>query len=154
MKKTSGAAVHAWLIWLKASEAVIRYASAEIRAAGLGDSDFRVLEVLLHKGPLPVNTIGPTVNLTAGSISVAVERLHRRGLVTRADTAGDRRVRMVELTRDGRELIGGVFQQHAETMSRLFSVLTPGELSELERMLKTVGMHARELWTAEASRAR
>ena len=29
---------------------------------GLGDSDFRVLEVLLHKGPLPVNTIGPLCN--------------------------------------------------------------------------------------------
>jgi hypothetical protein len=27
----------------------------------LGDSDFRVLEVLLHKGPLPVNSIGPKV---------------------------------------------------------------------------------------------
>jgi hypothetical protein len=38
----------------------------------LGDSDFRVLEALLHKGPLPVNTLGPKVWLTPGSISVAV----------------------------------------------------------------------------------
>jgi hypothetical protein len=28
------------------------------------DTDFRILEVLLDKKPLPVNTIGPKVNLT------------------------------------------------------------------------------------------
>jgi predicted transcriptional regulator len=42
-----------------------------------------VLEVLLHKGPLPVNTIGPVVDLTAGSISIAVDRLVEKGLVSR-----------------------------------------------------------------------
>jgi len=32
-----------------------------IEETGISDRDFRVLEVLLHKGPLPVNTIGPKV---------------------------------------------------------------------------------------------
>ena len=36
--------------------------SLNLGRTGLGDSDFRVLEVLLHKGPLPVNTIGPLCN--------------------------------------------------------------------------------------------
>jgi MarR family transcriptional regulator, 2-MHQ and catechol-resistance regulon repressor len=39
-----------------------------------------VLEALRHKGPLPVNTTGRKVHLTAGSISVAVDRLLERGL--------------------------------------------------------------------------
>jgi MarR family 2-MHQ and catechol resistance regulon transcriptional repressor len=56
-----------------------------------------VLEVLLHKGPLPVNTIGPKVWLTPGSISVAVDRLEKKALVKRKNT-DDRRVRLVELT--------------------------------------------------------
>jgi MarR family 2-MHQ and catechol resistance regulon transcriptional repressor len=59
---------------------------------GLGDPEFRVLEVLLHKGPLPVNTIGPKVWLTPGSISVAVDRLEKKELVKRHHT-GDRCVR-------------------------------------------------------------
>lgn len=37
--------------------------------------DFRVLAVLLNKGPLRANTIGPKVHLTPGSISVAVRCL-------------------------------------------------------------------------------
>jgi hypothetical protein len=63
----------------------------------IGDSDFRLLEVLLHNRPLPVNTIGPKVWLTQGSISVAVDRLEKKALVKRKNT-GDRRVRLVELT--------------------------------------------------------
>jgi hypothetical protein len=54
---------HVWLVMLKAMRALTRYAAAGIEGTGLGDSDFRVLEVLLHKGPL-VNTIGPIVDLT------------------------------------------------------------------------------------------
>ena len=153
MKKSSAGAVHTWLIWLKATQAVIRYAKKEIRQAALGDSDSRVLEVLLHKGPLPVNTIGPTVNLTTGSISVAVDRLYRRGLVNRLDSPDDRRIRIVELTRKGRDLIVPVFQKHRETMNAVFSELTTDELRELESTLKRVGKHAEKLWTAGADQS-
>src|SRR5437763_17165686 len=38
---------HVWLVRIKAVRAVTRYASAGIEDTGLGDSDFRVLEVLL-----------------------------------------------------------------------------------------------------------
>ena len=66
---------HVWLVMMKAMRALTRYAAAGIEETGLGLSDFGVLEVLLHKGPLPVNTIGPKVDLTPGSISTAVDRL-------------------------------------------------------------------------------
>src|SRR6266403_822718 len=65
--------VHVWLVFMKAFQALFPHAAGSIGQTKLGDSDFRVLEVLLHKGPLPVNTIGPKVWLTPGSISVAIE---------------------------------------------------------------------------------
>src|SRR6266481_5719810 len=80
MQDTSG--VHVWLVLGKAFQAMAARAaeSLNVSRTGLGDSDFRVLEVLLHKGSLPVNTIGPKVWLTPGSISVAVDRLEKKGL--------------------------------------------------------------------------
>src|SRR6267378_4176021 len=98
MQDTSG--VHVLLVLTKAFRALAAHAeeSVKLRETGLGDSDFRVLEVLLHKGPLPVNTIGPKVWLTPGSISVAVDRLEKTALVKRKNT-DDRRVRLVEITR-------------------------------------------------------
>src|SRR5262249_59805891 len=84
------AGVHVWLILMKAFQALMPHAQESIARTGLGDSDFRVLEALLHKGPLPVNTIGPKVWLPPRSISIAVDRLVRKGLAPRKDQPADR----------------------------------------------------------------
>ncbi len=55
MAKRSPDPVHCWLIWRKAHEAVFDYLYRGIAETGISDTDFRVLEALLHKGPLPVN---------------------------------------------------------------------------------------------------
>jgi MarR family 2-MHQ and catechol resistance regulon transcriptional repressor len=136
---------HVWLVMMKAMRALTRYAAAGIDDTGLGDSDFRVLEVLLHKGPMPVNTIGPIVDLTPGSISIAVDRLFARGLVTRVESTEDRRVRIVALTRRGKDLIVPAFRKHAGQMKRVFSELSPEELRDLEVALKKIGKRANAL---------
>jgi MarR family transcriptional regulator, 2-MHQ and catechol-resistance regulon repressor len=136
---------HAWLVMMKAMRALTRYAAAGIEETGLGLSDFGVLEILLHKGPLPVNTIGPIVDLTPGSISTAVERLVAKGLVSRVESPEDRRVRIVALTPRGKDLIAGAFRKHSGQMRRVFSELSPEELSGLEVALKKVGKRAAAL---------
>src|ERR1700719_1375895 len=113
MKKDAPAPVHTWLVRMKAMQAITRYGLANLEETGLGLSDFAVLEVLLHKGPLPVNVIGPKVNLTPGSISVAVDRLVAKGLVSRAESIQDRRVRIVTLTPRGKYVITTIFCAHA-----------------------------------------
>jgi MarR family 2-MHQ and catechol resistance regulon transcriptional repressor len=138
---------HAWLVMIKAMRALTRYAVAGISDTGLGDSDFRVLEVLLHKGPLPVNTIGPIVDLTPGSISIAVDRLFAKGLVSRAESPEDRRIRIVALTARGTELIVPAYRKHSAQMKRVFSELTAEELLGLEVALKKIGKRAARLTT-------
>lgn len=134
--------IHVWLILMKAYQACSSRSQDSLRNPGLGDSDFRVLEVLLHKGPLPVNTIGPKVNLTPGSISVAVDRLYQRGLVTREDSAEDRRVRIVALTPEGRKLITRVFKAHEADMEKVMAPLSETERLQLMALLKKLGKHA------------
>jgi MarR family 2-MHQ and catechol resistance regulon transcriptional repressor len=136
---------HVWLVMMKAMRALTRYATADIEETGLGLSDFGVLELLLHDGPLPVNTIGPLVDLTPGSISIAVDRLVRKGLVSRVESAEDRRVRIVALTPHGRDLIVSAFRKHSGQMKRVFSKLSPAELRSLEVALKKVGKRAAAL---------
>jgi MarR family transcriptional regulator, 2-MHQ and catechol-resistance regulon repressor len=131
--------VHVWLVMMKAFQSLFPYAEESIKRTELGDSDFRVLEVLLHKGPLPVNTVGPKVWLTPGSISVAVDRLVKKGLVTRKGHADDRRVRTVELTPKGRALITRGFREHAEAMEEAVSALSIGDRLTLLRLLKKLG---------------
>src|SRR6266540_6987651 len=136
--------VHLWLVFMKAFQALFPHAAQSIEQTKLGDSDFRVLEVLLHKGPLPVNTIGPKVWLTPGSISVAVDRLVKKGLVSRKDHPDDRRVRRVELTPKGRALITRGFGEHAAAMETAVSALSKKERLTLLRLLKKLGKYAAE----------
>ncbi len=136
---------HVWLVMMKAMRALMRYAAAGIEDTGLGNSDFRVLEVLLHKGPTPVNTIGPIVDLTPGSISIAVDRLVAKDLVTRVESAEDRRVRIVALTPSGKDLIVSAFRKHSGQMKRVFSELGPKELRAFEVALKKIGKRAAAL---------
>src|SRR6267143_2327859 len=141
MQDTSG--VHVWLVLGKAFRALAAHAGESLNESrtGLGDSDFRVLEALLHKGPLPVNTIGPKVWLTPGSISVAVDRLVKKGLVARKERSQDRRVRQVELTGKGRALIVRGFREHATAMEKAMRVLSKKERLTLQRLLKKLGKH-------------
>jgi len=141
MQDTSG--VHVWLVFMKAFHALAARAeeSLNLGQSGLGNSDFRVLEVLLHKGPLPVNTIGPKVWLTPGSISVAVDRLEKKALVKRRNT-DDRRVRLVELTAKGRALITRTFREHAAAMEVAAGILSKEERLVLLQLLKKLGKTA------------
>ena len=133
---------YTWLVMMKAMRALTKYATAGIEETGLGLSDFGVLEILLHRGPLPVNTIGPLVDLTPGSISIAVDRLVAKGLVSRVESADDRRVRIVALTPRGKDLIAAAFRKHSGQMKKVFSELSAEELRALEAALKKLGKRA------------
>ena len=154
MKKDAPTPVHAWLVMMKATQAITRYVLANLEESGLGVSDFAVLEVLLHKGPLPVNVIGPKVNLTPGSISVAVDRLVAKDLVSRAESSQDRRVRMVALTPRGKSVIAPIFRKHVATMEKVFAGLSGDEMRRLEQQLKRIGRQAESLFDQSIAKRR
>jgi MarR family 2-MHQ and catechol resistance regulon transcriptional repressor len=144
-RKTPPEALHAWLIMLKTWQSMSRYLLPALLAEGLGESDFRVLEVLLHKGPMPVNAIGPKVYLNPGSVSVAVDRLYKKGFVSRVECSEDRRVRTVSLTEKGREMFVPLFRRHAALIKRAFQDASAEELKRLELVLKKIGKRAESL---------
>jgi MarR family transcriptional regulator, 2-MHQ and catechol-resistance regulon repressor len=138
-------ALHAWLIMLKAWQSMSRYVFPTLLAEGLGESDFRVLEVLFHKGPMPVNAIGPKVGLNPGSVSVAVDRLYKKGFVSRVESSRDRRVRTVSLTEKGRQMFAPLFRRHTALIKRAFQNVSSEELQQLELVLKKIGKRAESL---------
>jgi MarR family transcriptional regulator, 2-MHQ and catechol-resistance regulon repressor len=135
-------AVRVWLILWKAARAIEKNALKSVSSLRLGLSDFAVLEVLLHKGPLPVNAVGRQILLTSSSITAAIDRLEAKKLLRRVPTPKDRRSRIVELTGPGRRLIVRAFQKHANDMEETMAVLKTSERAELVRLLKKVGLWA------------
>jgi MarR family 2-MHQ and catechol resistance regulon transcriptional repressor len=138
-------ATHLWLILWRAYDAIREHAERHIASLGLGFSDFALLEYLLHKGPAPVNTIGAKIRLTSGSITAAVDRLERKGLVERRNDAADRRARIVHLTAAGRKVIACAFAGHEEALDRAAGGLTAAERKRAAQLLRKLGITAQSL---------
>lgn len=134
---TSG--VHLWLVLWKAFRALEGQAERSIAGLGLCQSDFGVLEALLHKGPLPVKALGEKVLLTSGSMTAAIDRLERRGWVVRGNDPEDRRIRIVRLTPTGRKTIQALFRNHERDMERAAARLIHSERLELMVLLRKLG---------------
>jgi len=133
---------HVWLVLMKAFRSMQRHASASIASLNLGLSDFVVLEMLLHKGPMKVNGIGRKADLTSGSITTAVDRLQARGLVSRVVNSEDSRSRIVQLTAKGNTLIRAAFAAHVAQMEMATGGLNMKERKELVALLKKLGLDA------------
>jgi len=137
--------VHLWLVLMKAFRALEHRANASVQELGLCLSDFALLEILLHKGPLPVNVIGARVPLTSGSATTAVDRLEKRGLVRREMDDADRRSRVVHLTRRGRLLIEDAFVRHSADIEAATAGLNAKERETAIRLLRKLGKSAAKL---------
>ena len=142
--ENSGA--HLFLLFWKASHAVMRYDHQSIAAHGFATlSDYAVLEVLLHKGALPVNAIGEKVLLTSGSMTTAVQRLEKKGLVCRERSESDARVVLVNLTVKGMNLIQEAFTAHAEDLDELFIEFSGDERVQFVALMRKLGLRSQKL---------
>lgn len=142
-----------WVVLARAYGAVASYVESCIAAENLGLSDFMVLEVLLHKGPLSISSIGQKVLLANASMTSAVDRLQERGLVVRQSSETDRRSRIVALTPEGRAFISALYARHVRDIEAVTSALSPREQDQLRSLLKKLGASAEAATEARASSA-
>lgn len=140
--RTDLSGTHLWLVLMKAYRALEGVAVRSIESAEVGLSDFAVLELLLHQGPQPVNTIGKRVALTSGAITTAVDRLEDRGLVQREAHETDRRARVVCLTAKGKAQAAALFAAHKAVMDSAAKALSKSERATLLTLLKKLGTSA------------
>ena len=133
-----------WIVLTRCNRAVSQIAERSIAETGLGLTDFAVLEALLHKGPLTITEIQAKVLLASGSMTAAVDRLEKLGLVVRKASPSDRRARVVELTAEGKRLAASCFEQHAKDLEALMSGLSEKERRQLYGSLKKLGLIAAE----------
>ena len=135
--------MHLFLVIWKAFQALRLIDEKSIQNLDLGGrSDFVILEALLHKGPLPICTIGKKACLTSGSITTAVDRAEKRGYVQRIHDPEDRRIIKAVLTDEGRQAIESKMPQHAATLEAVSQCLSSTEKAILVKLLKKLGYYA------------
>jgi MarR family 2-MHQ and catechol resistance regulon transcriptional repressor len=131
-----------WLVLSRCHRALSQIAEHSIEEAGLCLTDFAALEALLHKGPLTITELQSKVLLASGSMTAAVDRLEKKGLIVRTPAPGDRRAKVLELMPAGRLVAETAFHRHAAELEAAMAVLNPGEKRQLHALLKKLGLFA------------
>ncbi|MBS1883814.1 MAG: PDZ domain-containing protein [Actinobacteria bacterium] len=110
---------------------------AVLNRYGTRGADFAVLATLIRlgKGEVSQVDLARELNLSAGTVSLRLDRLGREGLVARRAAAGDQRRTTVELTPAGRELFEACVAEHLRTSDELLAGLDPAERESLGSLL-------------------
>jgi len=141
---SSDTSLKLWVVLARAFDAVERHSRASIAGFGLGTTEFGVLEVLYHKGELPVCEVQRRILVESSSTTYVVDKLVKRGLVRRRHSGKDRRVVLLRLTPSGRRLIGRIFTTHARAIHDAVAALRPREQAQAVRLMRTLGLGAAE----------
>ncbi|WP_338118272.1 MarR family transcriptional regulator [Streptomyces coryli] len=108
---------------------------------GLEPGEFDVLSTLRRSGEpyeLTAGTFLKASLVTTGAITLRVDRMAGKGLVTRVPGDTDRRSVKIRLTPQGLELIDRVLPLHLENEARLLEGLGAGERQHLAGSLATL----------------
>ncbi len=109
----------------------------------LSDNDltfnqFKVLEVLYHRGNLNIGSITKLTMSTPGNITVVVKNLKRDGWITAIADPEDKRASILTLEEKGKAVIEKVFPEHAKNLHKNMEVLSDEELDTLFDLLNKV----------------
>ena len=135
-------ALRLWVVLARAFNAVSQHASEDIERHAITSTEFAILEVLYHKGPLLLGEVQRKILVTSGGITYLVDRLVEKGLVKRQDCPEDRRARYAVLTPAGQSLIKRIFPDHAARIEQALSGLTTSEQREATVLLRKLGLAA------------
>ena len=129
-------ALDAFIGLLRAADRVSSTAHRELGSVGLSVSQFGVLEVLYHLGPMCQRDIARMILKSTGNITMVIDNLEKRGLVCRLRNENDRRFFTIQLMPKGEEIIRECFPDHARRITGIMTILTDEELSCLTGLCK------------------
>lgn len=106
---------------------------------GLDRPSFDVLATLRRAGPphrLTPAELTSSSMVTSGAITQRLDRLEKRGLITRTPSELDGRCVYVALTGEGLELIERALPDHVANEQRLLATITPAQRKTLADILR------------------
>lgn len=133
-------ALDTYIKLIRAAESLMSRVYRNTELEGLTNSQFGVLEALLHVGPLCQRELGAKILKSSGNITMVIDNLEKRGLVERRRDTGDRRYVTVYLTVSGKQLIETIFPRHMERIKEELGVLSPSDQQYLGKLCRTIGL--------------
>lgn len=123
--------------WLRFVSNHVSHAFArKVAGSGVTVAEWVLLRGMFESGVTSPSRLAASSGLTRGAVSKLVDRLLRKGLVTRTEADGDRRFQDVELTAAGRALVPKLAALADRNDEEFFSTLSTREREALVATLK------------------
>ena len=119
----------------RANQLVRRYLTAHLDRLGVSDIEAHLLARLAAKGPCSVADVQKAFGLRASTLTNALDRLDRRGLLTRRSHPDDRRTFLLSLTGAGREAAATVVAMVDAVEARVADRVSASQLDGFHAVL-------------------
>ena len=126
----------------RAAESVTHRINGHLQDHNLTISQFGALEALYHLGSMQPSQLAQKVLKSTGNMTLVIDNLNKRGLVTRARRADDRRCIDISLTEKGVALIESIFPQHVDGVVETMGALSADEQQQLAALCRKLGKGA------------
>jgi MarR family transcriptional regulator, 2-MHQ and catechol-resistance regulon repressor len=134
-------ALDAFIGLMRAADTVSVAAHRELTSLNLSISQFGVLEALYHLGPMCQRDLARKILKSTGNITMVIDNLEKRGLVTRLRDQNDRRFFTIQLTSSGQAIISRCFPDHVLRIAKIMAVLTDDERFQLSEICKKLSSY-------------
>ena len=126
-------------ILFRATNQIEKIIADDVAQYGLNPSEFGALEVLYHKGPLPVQSICEKVLIASSSMSYVIENLIKKDYILKTKDIQDKRYHIVDLTNKGRALMDEIYPKHVKKLRKVIDILNQDDEISLQTNLKKLG---------------
>ena len=136
-------ALDCYIKLIRSAELLNAKINLQLSKFNLTESQFGVLDALLHLGPMKHKEIGKKILKSGGNITMVINNLERRELVQRKRGEKDKRQFIIHLTSKGKSKIQEVLPPIVKKIRKHFDVLNKDEQRELQRLSKIIGLQKR-----------
>ena len=117
---------------------LMRAAESEMRPYGLTAVQWAPLMIISRGGNPTAASLARDLNTDTGAMTRMLDRLEAKGLLARNRSATDRRVVMLTLTEQGRELTTLIPHHLARVYNNHLSGFSQDEFAQLKQMLRRI----------------
>ena len=117
------------------------YTKDHLKCYNLTLGRFHVLRVIMESQPVSMGYIHEELHMANSTVTVIVDYLHEAGLVKRRRDTADRRVVLLEITEEGKEIMRSLLEKRQEFMKKALLDMEDSaeELAELlEKLLAKI----------------
>ncbi len=109
-----------------------------VKDSGLSPAQMHTIEVIGHHQNMMMRELADRLGITTGTLTVAVDRLEKLGMVVRKPHEHDRRAWLVVLTELGKKMYDQHHKYHEEFTQEISLDLTAKEMKMLTQLMARI----------------